>query len=325
MKNLVIFLFVLTLSANISVSYSWDSTAAKYMPLKVGNMWIYKTEIWSYAWFCYAYEKYMITDTNRINGRLFYNVMKTHSVFYPICNQQQFPVASRLFQFSTIRIDSSNMNLYSLNNCVIDSLRASKNDSIKVCPNYYEPVICDTNSVMIFGSNRTAKNFIFQWVESSELMQYVKGIGLNKYICLQPGPSGRNMILQGCVINGVLYGDTNTLVGINNISSEVPEQFSLSQNYPNPFNPVTKIRFSIPNAVILSGAKNPDIKLVIYDALGSEIQTLVNQSLSPGTYEVDWDASAYPSGVYYYMIKAGDPSTSSGQVFKETKKMVLMK
>jgi hypothetical protein len=59
--------------------------------------------------------------------------------------------------------------------------------------------------------------------------------------------------------------------------------------------------------------------------LGREVATLVNEELKPGTYEADWDASNFSSGVYFYRIIAGDPSTSSGQVYTETKKMVLMK
>lgn len=107
------------------------------------------------------------------------------------------------------------------------------------------------------------------------------------------------------------------IVGAHQISSVVPEKFSLSQNYPNPFNPQTKIKFDVPKASFT--------KLIVYDLLGREVTTLVNEELKPGTYEADWDASTFSSGVYFYKIIAGDPSTGSGQVYTETKKMVLMK
>ncbi len=101
-------------------------------------------------------------------------------------------------------------------------------------------------------------------------------------------------------------------IGIQPISSEIPELISLSQNYPNPFNPSTKIVFSIPNT-----SKVAHTFLNVYDMLGREITTLVNEQLSPGTYEVEWNASSYPSGLYFYTLTSGD--------FTETKKMILIK
>ncbi len=98
-------------------------------------------------------------------------------------------------------------------------------------------------------------------------------------------------------------------VGINPITSEIPKQFALCQNYPNPFNPLTNIKIQI--------AKQTTASLKIFDELGREVSTLLNEQLKPGTYEIQWDASNYPSGVYYYRLIAGD--------FIETKKMVLVK
>ena len=72
-------------------------------------------------------------------------------------------------------------------------------------------------------------------------------------------------------------------IGIINISDEIPEKYILEQNYPNPFNPITNVKFSIVN----SG----DVKLVVYDVMGREVQTLVNERLQPGTYETSFDGS----------------------------------
>ena len=99
------------------------------------------------------------------------------------------------------------------------------------------------------------------------------------------------------------------VIGVNNISSEIPDLYVLYQNYPNPFNPVTKIKFSLP--------KSTHVKLIIYDVLGKEIAVMINQKQSAGTYEADWDGSNYPSGVYFYKLITGE--------FTETKKMVLLK
>jgi photosystem II stability/assembly factor-like uncharacterized protein len=99
------------------------------------------------------------------------------------------------------------------------------------------------------------------------------------------------------------------VLGLQPISNVVPHVFVLSQNYPNPFNPQTKIEFSVP--------KTSFTKLIVFDLLGREVTTLVNEELKPGTYEADWDGSNFSSGVYFYKLVAGD--------FTETKKMVLMK
>ncbi len=103
-------------------------------------------------------------------------------------------------------------------------------------------------------------------------------------------------------------GGTGT-IGITQISNEVPERFSLSQNYPNPFNPMTNIKFQMPNAGF--------VKISVFDVLGKEVATLVNEKLNPGTYEAEFDGTKFASGVYFYKIIATD--------YTESKKMVLIK
>jgi hypothetical protein len=98
-------------------------------------------------------------------------------------------------------------------------------------------------------------------------------------------------------------------VGINQISSNVPERFSLSQNYPNPFNPSTKINFNVP-------AKG-FVTLKVYDALGQEVAELVNQNMNVGEYAYDFNASSLSSGIYFYTLR--------GENFVQTKKMLLVK
>ncbi len=121
----------------------------------------------------------------------------------------------------------------------------------------------------------------------------------------------------GNIKGGLFYFENREVIGVKTVSSEIPSQFKLCQNYPNPFNPVTKIKFDVPSNLILSGAKGLSVKLIVYNVLGKEIVTLVNEKLSPAAYEVQWDASDYPSGVYFYKLEAG--------VFSETKKAVLIK
>ena len=101
--------------------------------------------------------------------------------------------------------------------------------------------------------------------------------------------------------------------GISQISSEIPEQFSLSQNYPNPFNPNTVIRYSL--------IGNRFVNLKVYDVLGKNIMTLVNEKQSPGTYQIEFDGSGLPSGVYFYRLSA----TGGAGEFTDTKRMILLK
>ena len=101
----------------------------------------------------------------------------------------------------------------------------------------------------------------------------------------------------------------NLTVGINNQTSNIPETYSLLQNYPNPFNPVTKIDFEIP--------KQGLVTLKIYDVLGREVTTLVNEMKSAGSYSIDFNASGLSSGIYFYKLTT--------EAFSETKKMLLIK
>jgi hypothetical protein len=106
------------------------------------------------------------------------------------------------------------------------------------------------------------------------------------------------------------FNPTGNTVGIsNNLGLNTPSNFKLYQNYPNPFNPSTLIQYEIP--------KNSFVKLVVLDVLGREVETLVNEKQTAGTYEATFNASQYPSGVYFYKITTDN--------FSETKKMLLIK
>jgi hypothetical protein len=93
-----------------------------------------------------------------------------------------------------------------------------------------------------------------------------------------------------------------------------PKEFVLYQNYPNPFNPTTKIKYEIPN---VGTRDRVSVRIIVYDVLGNEVATLVNEEKQPGVYEVEFDASLLSSGMYLYKLKAG--------TFVQTKKMILTK
>ncbi len=104
-------------------------------------------------------------------------------------------------------------------------------------------------------------------------------------------------------------GLNEVIIGINQISSQIPGKYKLEQNYPNPFNPSTSIRFSIP--------KSSDVKLRVFDITGKQVSVLVDKFLTAGVYAADFSANDLSSGIYFYSISAGS--------YKETKKMILIK
>ena len=120
---------------------------------------------------------------------------------------------------------------------------------------------------------------------------------------------GMNGIDSASSGNNFLVTLVRTSVGINVISSLVPDKFSLGNNYPNPFNPETTIKFDIANSTFA--------ELKIYDSRGSEVSTLVNEDLKPGNYEYKFYAGNLPSGAYFYRLKTSE--------FTETKRMILVK
>ncbi len=120
-----------------------------------------------------------------------------------------------------------------------------------------------------------------------------------RYYCRQHGgPNGDGM-------SGIIHVMSATDVSDNAIKLD----FVLMQNYTNPFNPSTSIRYSIPKTSL--------VNLKVYDVLGKEVATLVNEEKPMGTYQINFDASSLASGIYFYKIQAGN--------FVQTKKMILLK
>jgi len=131
---------------------------------------------------------------------------------------------------------------------------------------------------------------------------YLMPLGTNAVEFIGESQFGNDLYIDSVCTETNLLGLTQTQTG-------VPKTYSLSQNYPNPFNPSTNIKFDLPKAGI--------VKLVIYDVLGREVKTLVNEYKQAGEFNIQFDASNIASGVYFYRIEAND--------FTATKKMLLIK
>ena len=327
----IIICFLLILLPCIAPGQSGNIT--NFLPLQTGNLWVYHCStsgLWCGG--CSGKTKIMVISSNTINGKTYYHAQTTSVTISGSCTGCGTGILRT--SFDNIRIDSISGNVlvynstsgcpYSPNEIMQDSLKARLRDSINMnCTpsNFMLSYVCtDTNSIILFGATRENRHYGYFGTEAAGGRNYVKGIGIDTVITytLEGGGGStctRRMELLGCVINGVVYGDTSMLVGIETVSSEIPDNYSLSQNYPNPFNPNTVIKFSIP--VSVGDAYMRPVQLKIYDILGKEVATLVNQQMQPGSYSVDWDGTNYPSGVYFYRLEAGD--------YTLTRKMILIK
>lgn len=154
------------------------------------------------------------------------------------------------------------------------------------------------------GSVKVTSNGGVNWYQTS-IQNGSTNFSLNS-VCLQNNKKGFIAGNYGIILKA--NGFFSPIIGIQNNSSNL-QSFSLSQNYPNPFNPVTNIKFNIP--------KSGFVKITVFDMLGREVTSIVNESMQPGSYNVDWDASNYSSGVYFYKLET--------EGFVESKKMVLLK
>jgi hypothetical protein len=281
--------------------------------MKIGNVWIYHNTTTT-PYYTNQYSRSTIDSSIIYNGHKYYRFRSECRYIsgYPPCSGTTY---------SFLRIDSLTGIIYQfiqgINHCPgllnllkSDSLQARLHDTVVNCSfdDIYFWVCADTSNQTVFGYSTPVKYFVCDYFEHYYTEKYAKNIG--RYDLYGGGVNGSmHNYLVGCVINNIVYGDTAFITGIKIVSSKIPETFSLSQNFPNPFNPKSNIKFQI--------AKSCEVKLVVFDALGREITTLVNEQLQPGTYEVEWNGSKYPSGVYFYKL------ITSG--YSETKKMVLIK
>jgi hypothetical protein len=284
------------------------------MPLEIGNKWLFRYEHDSPGPTTVDFIMSRITKVTIANGqRYFYctNFQGMFSEYYP--NEYNY----------WLRFDSTNGVLYRLETGTVTcgkevgifNFNAAVGDTQGFCfderkSRYKCSIIKDTN---IFGLPTNYKQYGYSstnyYCVYAHRDGFVKNIGpvytYNSTVC-RVGHSYTRKI-RGCYVNGILYGDTTIpTYAKDTIITNIPVLYS---NYPNPFNPNTVIRFSLS----VAGMTN----LKVYDILGREVATLVNEELKPGTYEVDFDGTNYSSGVYYYRLTAGE--------FTETRNMVLLR
>ncbi len=293
-----------------------DTNIVKLLPLNVGNLWVYDYVGTGNS----GRTRIRIASTITANNHLYYVFELNGNT----CTCAQYTYSPFLTQLQPMRVDSTDGRLmfygtscqWPINEHMLDSLAIRIGDNPNNSCNYTR--CYDTSDQNVFGVIRRTKMIGLGIMTYYYFRTYAKDIGLIRSLQGCTFNFSCTYSLTGCVTNGILYGDTSFPVGISNISSEVPNSFRLYQNFPNPFNPVTKIKFDVPSLIPPSkGDRGMRVRLIIYDILGREVATPVNEPLKPGTYEVEWDAANYPSGAYYYKLHAGD--------YSESKKMILLK
>ncbi|MEO8666227.1 MAG: hypothetical protein ABI462_12105 [Ignavibacteria bacterium] len=273
MKTFILFSVIILSQFFSYKSYSQDTSSARYFPLQVGNIWVYDLQTFPPI---KSSRVYSITKDTIIND---------HKYFFYRSN----------FSGQWIRYDSSKGNLVAYsstggcsnynNDRIIDSLPSGIGDLINCqLQAYYTRECMSISTLEVFSVTRDVKRFehdglVLQYVD------YAKDIGIIWTATGEPPPANNYEILRGCVINGKVYGDT-MLTSVKKIGNIIPEEYTLHQNYPNPFNPNTIINYTIPSNVKGQRSK---VKLIVYDALGKEIKTLVNEAQTSGSYTVDFN------------------------------------
>lgn len=303
MRTLTVLFIAFVITGNI---FAFDTTSVKYFPLKIGNTWIYEY---------YSPSPPPSGTRYRFKSQITKDTLIGNNKYYFITNSNLFLLYND--SASWFKVDSLSGNLLAYipgsscrpgNTQLLDSLPSGLNDLARICtlgPISYRKCY-EVGVGSLFNHQIPFKIFNYQIIAGSDSKTYSLNFGIS--YCHTPETVPFTITLMGCIIGGILHGDTS-LVGLKPNSDKIPAVFSLSQNYPNPFNPSTIIDYQLPN----SG----QVKLVIYDVLGRGIAVLVNEKQTAGTYETEWDGTNYPSGVYFYKLVTAD--------YSETKKMVLIK
>ncbi|MFA7421375.1 MAG: T9SS type A sorting domain-containing protein [Melioribacteraceae bacterium] len=273
-----------------SAFFTGQSHAQTVAPLAKGNIWIYQAKESSAK-----RVKYYLSDTITIDGAVYFVCKKT--------------IHDTIFQYFRLRDDgvyvcrlrNKDVPYYKLNFTYADTLKNKEWFGI------WRTVLKSETQENLFGKEALVKNIHANWIFTKRDEKWTDEYGLVS--TNNPIGNGYNTLI-GCVISGKVYGDTSmtvTSVEENNI----PSRFSLEQNYPNPFNPETTISYKVQVA--------SQVSLKVYDVLGREIVTLVDEFKQPGVYNSTFDtfSSSLTSGVYFYKLQAGN--------FSKVNKMMLVK
>lgn len=267
-------------STDATRSAEWANTGEFYPNGKNRMSWIFTTPNDSTQW-TISHNYYSISDSG-----------------YAFLNDLKFKVGSQLSWHINSKLGADSVNAFK-------EVKISLPNRPRLMTNmmrwYVNP---DTNA----GANKTkvtSKFVVARDDYDRRFLEYYRDT-LNARIIILPQNTVSLTSSDGKVVGDSRWGTPTSVSRTNDI---LPGKFSLDQNYPNPFNPSTTIKYQVPIAGLVS--------LKVYNLIGQEVATLVNEVQSAANYETAFDASQYSSGIYFYTLRAGN--------FVQTKMMVLLK
>jgi len=282
-----------------------------FFPLKIGNQWNYSYKSIERQFFDISFMNQMTTDSGSVQYSILDSSLQDSLIIWIV--QEKDVVERRIQDYydstDTTFLINVNETFHILE--YLDSAHTIKSESnyeVFTFPIKWERfggLISSTqvtrygadSSILIIEENK------FLIANYSDSLNFHKDVGLVYAQCvIDKGPNTPYYYKWKASLSSFL-------TSVGNVRKGIPQSFTIYQNFPNPFNSTSVIRYSIP--------KSSQVKLKIFNVLGQEVETLVNEEKSAGTYEVNWNATNLPSGVYFYRLQSGS--------FDETKKMILLK
>ena len=293
-------------SSGFAELYLTKNENTDHYPLKVGNKWIYNVSQILPDGSLMFENKYLVKvekDTLLSNGKKYYKLKYGSQISFE-------RIDTTLCQtFRASFIDGA------VEDKLLDVLVGDPSQSYSLFRfGDKETFSCSVGVPKILFENYSVNNKIFKQVNNADQIYtigYNFGILEHDYSVDDAGtPKYYKSLLVGAYLDGVVYGDTNVVVGVEDDNiAPLPKDFSLMQNYPNPFNPNTNISFNIP--------KESNVKVNVYNMLGQIVINIFTGRLGAGTHSFEFNGSSIPSGIYFYRLEADN--------YTATKKMTLMK
>ncbi len=277
-----------------------------HYPLKIGNKWIYNvSQILPDGSLSFVKKELVkvIKDTTLSNGLKYYKLNYGSDTFFERIDTTLCKTYRAAFINGTIE------------DKLLDVLVANSTQNYSLVRLGAENKFsCITGTPIVLFTNYSVDNKKFIQTDNENnnyTIGYKFGILEKNYVVDEFGIEKKlNSKLVGAFLDGIVYGDTNVVVGVEETGNiSIVKDYLLMQNYPNPFNPATKINFSLP--------KESTVKLTVYNMLGQIVSYIFDGRLNAGTHSVEFNGSGLPSGIYFYKLETDN--------FSQTKKMTLMK